>query len=570
MKSLYTFLLLLITVSSLNAQSPEIDKVDFLFDYSENDLFNHFVTNDQGNIFIAGDYYQSAVVFGDTITGFDMSYYFGEMDADGNLLWKRNLFTNDDLYLSKMVVGPSGNLFLAGRFRGTFSIDGTTLVSAVYDDIYLMELNPANGQLIRIKQFTSTYNDFADHDIASIAFDASGNVYVAGYFSEVLTCESTTINASGLGDMLLAKLDPSFNLVWMKAAGGTYPSDCGLGNRNDFIADIALDQQGNIFATGHYVMNSDFGGIIINSPNGVDAEAFIAKFANDGTCLWAENIAGTSWQLGKHVVVDSKGDAYVAGEFQQKIIMGTDTMFCHPYDPQVGGNHYDAMLMKFSSTGGLVRMQNWGGPASEYVLQLLIDPADNLYITGNISDNAIVGGTTHSYGSFNNNDTRGLIIEFDSLGSYSDVTVFGGYTSNAVGLAFDAGYNLLFAARTSDYLDVVFDSFTFPAGSGAPDWHAYLVRREKSNNLQVGMDALNIGEFSFAVYPNPSSGSFMVETTTSQPFELSVIDLSGKEIYRQTNVLYKTQVMLGHMDSGMYFVILESESTRAAKAIVID
>ena len=55
----------------------------------------------------------------------------------------------------------------------------------------------------------------------SIGVDASGNIYVTGYFQGTATFGSNTLTSNGSSDIFIAKLDSSGNWLWARNAGGS-------------------------------------------------------------------------------------------------------------------------------------------------------------------------------------------------------------------------------------------------------------------------------------------------------------------------------------------------------------
>ena len=55
---------------------------------------------------------------------------------------------SEGLDFSTLILDPSGNLFLAGNFTGSITIDGETKTSAGKSDIYLVKLD-AQGNSVR-------------------------------------------------------------------------------------------------------------------------------------------------------------------------------------------------------------------------------------------------------------------------------------------------------------------------------------------------------------------------------------------------------------------------------------
>ena len=83
-------------------------------------------------------------------------------------------------------------------------------------------------------------------------------------------------------EMFLVKYDPNGNLVWAKAATGSF-SVSGFA--------VATDNSGNIFVTGsfghhNFGGNVTFGTTTLTSVGGGDV--FVAKYDPSGNVLWAK------------------------------------------------------------------------------------------------------------------------------------------------------------------------------------------------------------------------------------------------------------------------------------------
>jgi len=58
-------------------------------------------------------------------------------------------------------------------------------------------------------------------EISSVTTDSAGSIYIIGYFTGTVALGNTTLTAISTEDILLAKLDPQGNWIWIKGAGGT-------------------------------------------------------------------------------------------------------------------------------------------------------------------------------------------------------------------------------------------------------------------------------------------------------------------------------------------------------------
>ena len=79
----------------------------------------------------------------------------------------------------------------------------------------------------------------ASSSVSATAVDASGNVYIAGYFDDAtLTLGGVTLTRIGATDTFVAKLDASGAVVWAKNFGGAGATAYGTA--------VAADSSGNV------------------------------------------------------------------------------------------------------------------------------------------------------------------------------------------------------------------------------------------------------------------------------------------------------------------------------------
>jgi hypothetical protein len=276
-----------------------------------------------GNAYAVGNFESDSIIFGSTTlinTGGSSSTSDGfivKYDPLGNVLWTTLAGgVNEDFPISISTDG-TGNSYVAGVFSASITIGSTTLISSGLDDLFLAKYDPA-GNVIWTTHSGGYYNDRAN----SVAFDASGNSYVAGYFdSPTLVFGSYTLtnNSQYSSDLLVEKYDPSGNPLWAKSAGGT---------RDDFANAIAVDASGNSFVAGNFNDSSlSMGSLILNNHDqgGLTADLFIIKFNTLGNELWAKNENADD---ATSIAVDAVGNAYVTGYFDTLVVtFGADTFF---------------------------------------------------------------------------------------------------------------------------------------------------------------------------------------------------------------------------------------------------
>jgi len=90
----------------------------------------------------------------------------------------------------------------------------------------------------------------------------------------------------------------------------------------------------------------------------------------------------------------------------------------------------------------------------------------------------------------------------------------------------------------------------------------------------VGVPALG-NEWSLSLYPNPSTGRFTIELSTTRATEanIHVSNLVGKQVYSERIAIghssYSQTIDLSHLDNGMYILSIESPEVNVFRKLVI-
>src|SRR6202021_1547206 len=154
----------------------------------------------------------------------------------------------------------------------------------------------------------------------------------------------------------------------------------GLGQ--DYASSLATDAQGNIYVAG-LTYSSDFPvtALAAQTKFGGTCDAFVAKFAPDGTMLWATYLGGIldDWATG--VAVDGAGNVLVTGYTRSanfplvNPIQGT-------LDNGVSDD-YDAFVAKLDPNGAKLLYSTFlGGPGDDGAIGIALDASGNAYVAG--------------------------------------------------------------------------------------------------------------------------------------------------------------------------------------------
>jgi len=139
-----------------------------------------------------------------------------------------------------------------------------------------------------------------------IATDSQANAYWVGSVSGTVNFGCATLTPNNTIAGVVAKYDESGVCQW--ARGIT------TGFYDAWVYGIAIDAQDRIYVTGSCQGNADFGNGIILSGSGSSDDWFTARYDVDGNCIWAKRIGNsTSTSEGRGIAVDAQGDIYASG-----------------------------------------------------------------------------------------------------------------------------------------------------------------------------------------------------------------------------------------------------------------
>jgi VCBS repeat-containing protein len=352
--------------------------------------------------------------------------------------------SNDDA--TAVAVDAAGYVYSAGTFRGTVDLDpgpGTFEVSAPNIDVYVRKLD-ADGNFVWAGSYGTTGNNNSVNDIA---VDEDENLYLTGSFGNTADFDpgagTTELTSAGGADIYVLKLDSSGGLDWVRRMGGTTDDN---GNA------IAVDAAGNVYTTGDFTDTVDFdpGSGTTNLTSGGSLDAFVSKLDTDGDFVWAASNSGTSTVVGSAIQVDSSGNVYTCGRFNNTV----------DFDPGAGTNNIasngssDGYVQKLDAAGALVWMVQLGGNSSDTANDLAIDAANNLYTTGRHRGGVDFdpgAGTT----SLTNAGSSDIYVQkMDTDGTFEWVVGMGGTDfEEGNGVSVDDAGNVYVAGHFADTVD---------------------------------------------------------------------------------------------------------------------
>lgn len=148
----------------------------------------------------------------------------------------------------------------------------------------------------------------------SAAVDGVGNTYMVGVVSGATDFDLDNTHAGdsdiivprGYSDGFVAKYDQNNEFLWVRRVGGDSP-DSGT----DIVYDIGADAAGNVYITGEFNDQADFGPFTIQSQGASDG--FTAKLDTNGIFQWVKSWGGIEANSPSGIVVSAQGQVSVTG-----------------------------------------------------------------------------------------------------------------------------------------------------------------------------------------------------------------------------------------------------------------
>jgi hypothetical protein len=483
---------------------------------------------------------------------------------DPVLQWGTYFGGNEADSPTDITTDPNGNLIVTGKtvVSPDFPLQNPGS-GAYYDDTYnggLRDLFIAKFSGSNLSLLWSTYfGGNGDEPFGSIATDANGNIFLAGWTLANLGFPLLNPGGGAYYDDIfnggregfVAKFSGSnLALLWSTYFGGL---------DDDWIHSVATDPAGNVFITGSSLVLQPFpfqnpgGGAYFNQGHAGSTDAFIAKFnASNLALAWCTAFGGNGSEEAYTVTTDANGHIFIGG-----ITGSSNSSF--PLQNPGGGAYFNDVLNDFghafiakfrSSDLALLWSTYFGGNAQDVIRCVDVAPSGDVFIYG----------YTHSNANFPLQDPGGGAYFDNTFNSTADLFIakFGGTNLQLVWSTYYGGNGMeelrpgrsLFAG--SGFIGAVAEvdissSSTFPVGvspacagaffkqdiigsgsdiailtftdQGVPLWRTYFggVGREHSNSITFYNDYAYIAGSSLGSLPNsqlinPGSGAYYDNT----------------------------------------------------------
>jgi hypothetical protein len=409
-----------------------------------------------------------------------------------------------------VAVDGSGNSFVTGVLYGTVNFGLGNVTSAGRADMFVAKYSAAGAP-----QWVRRFGDAADQFGTAVATDASGNVYVTGYFFGTVDFGGGPLVGNSY-DIVLAKYSPTGAHLWSKNIGGS-SSDMGQA--------IAVDSGGNVLVGGQFAATVDFGGGPLTSAGGYDG--FLAKYNTNGGHVWSRRVGGASVDTVTGLGVDSTGNPTLVGYFQGPSNFGGANL--------TSAGSSDIFVARYTAAGAHQWSNRYGDLDDQRAYAAAVDGAGNVAITGYFNGTLTFGGPTFT----NVGGADIFLVKLDASGAHSWSKAFGSaltYGEVGEGVAFDGAGNVVLTGEIVQAVDlggglvvpttITYDAFVaMYSATGIYQWskrwvadwddHGNAIAADATGNVVVVGDFYQFEDFGTAGYFTSPGGAdgFIVKMT---------------------------------------------------------
>ncbi len=308
------------------------------FGSPERDIPKGVSLDDAGNVYVVGQTF--GTLPGQTSAG-GLDGFVRKYNPAGDEVWTRQFGGGGAESAAAVRVDHAGNAYVVGGTRA--ALPGQTNIGDW--DGFIVKFDPA-GNTVWTRQFGTTDEDYA----MAVALDAKGDPVIAGETSGLLAGAAP---AGGL-DGFVREYDPAGNVVWTRQFGS---------RSDDYAVGTAVTPTGDVLVIGTTL------GTLPGQTSRGDTDAYVVAFNAKGGDLWQSQFGTTGGDDAEAVAFDAAGHAFIAGRVGTALPGATSN----------GGS--DAFLAAVGPTGDVLWARQFGGPADDYALGLVIGQG-GFYLAG--------------------------------------------------------------------------------------------------------------------------------------------------------------------------------------------
>jgi hypothetical protein len=235
-------------------------------------------------------------------------------------------------------------------------------------------------------------------------------------------------------NVFIQKLNNKGQTIWAKVINTSIVSQ-GIG--------LSLDEEGNIYNSGFFSGKADFNPgeeeYSVSSRN-EQLDIYVLKLTNNGDFIWVNTLGGVGNEMTFTVVVDTKKNAYISGNFSDSLTikdLGNKKIKSKGLQ--------DFFISKIDHQGKIEWLKSLGSKGQDNGREIAIDSNDNLFITGFYSDTLKIESPNFSKELISKGGVDMFLFKMNTDGDYIWANSYGG-KGNESGWSISADENHLYLA----------------------------------------------------------------------------------------------------------------------------
>ncbi|MCB9749655.1 MAG: hypothetical protein H6713_06560 [Myxococcales bacterium] len=327
-----------------------------------------------GNVFFTGHFQQTLEIGADALQSQltdapgEGNLYLGKLAPDGAPLWGRAYPTPSASLGVGLAAHATGDVFLHARHGGDIDLGGGPLPGT-----QLVARISADGQHVWSRGFAGAAVD--------LAAGADGSPVLTGTFTGSVDFGGGPLDAQGLQDIFIAKLDPDGGHLWSAgySASEGYPR----------VTDLDVDASDAVYATGFFRKLLDLGGDAPLNNNTQTEHVFAVKLTGDGAHVWSDHYGTYQTQeptppQRAAIAGDAEGNTLVTADFSGAVDFGGGTL------TSVGSR--DIYVGRYGPGGEHLWSARYGGALFQQARAIAADSELHIVLTGQSTGPLDFGG----------------------------------------------------------------------------------------------------------------------------------------------------------------------------------
>ncbi|HPI21434.1 MAG TPA: SBBP repeat-containing protein, partial [Candidatus Kapabacteria bacterium] len=321
-----------------------------------NDIARSITVDNNGNIFITGNFNSDIVSFNSGISlnrignSFYHDAFLSKYNSNGICQWATSIFGTNNEYSNSVTIDDTGNIYIVGTYSSD-TVYFNNGINLTKEGQYTTHLFLAKYNTSGVCQWAEKTSSQTNTEVTSLKADNNGSVYFTGStFSPIQFNNNVIIEASQRFGFV-AKYDYSGVCQWAEGITGIMAQAQ--------VTSVNFDISGNPYICGQYSgmsgTNLIFNNDITLIGNGTTIAGFLAKYNTSGVCQWAENYNGIGniYNFNMNLSVNNSNEIYLTGNYGSTLEFNNNISLLN-----LGQS--DGYIAKYTQTQETTGYELWG------------------------------------------------------------------------------------------------------------------------------------------------------------------------------------------------------------------